>query len=273
MALKPCRECGAKISTEAKSCPKCGAPKPILNKFSSEVSLAEPNLNYFLFFLIFLGTIFFTIKIPDSDFVFQSLIGHRSIITHSILFPFLIYHYYLKKINKPNTYLTIFVIGFFTSIALHLSADLYPKGWKGTAFIKLPGNNSIGEGLSIVWMFINVIFGTYFSSKIFIQLASTKKYFIPYLFLGSLSAIIYSDEDGGDVEAKFFTFIIIFLITFFYVKRKSGRVYLKKKEIVNKKEEKKRRFFGGFWTYLIGTIIIIPSIIFLIVVIIGLFYD
>ena len=26
MALKPCRECGAEISTTAKHCPQCGAP-------------------------------------------------------------------------------------------------------------------------------------------------------------------------------------------------------------------------------------------------------
>jgi len=28
MALKPCRECGVNVSTEAQSCPKCGVPSP-----------------------------------------------------------------------------------------------------------------------------------------------------------------------------------------------------------------------------------------------------
>ena len=28
MALQPCRECGAQVSTEAKSCPHCGVPDP-----------------------------------------------------------------------------------------------------------------------------------------------------------------------------------------------------------------------------------------------------
>ena len=33
MALKPCRECKKKVSTEATTCPSCGAPKPTtLNK-------------------------------------------------------------------------------------------------------------------------------------------------------------------------------------------------------------------------------------------------
>jgi hypothetical protein len=29
MALKPCRECGKQVSTEAKSCPHCGCDKPV----------------------------------------------------------------------------------------------------------------------------------------------------------------------------------------------------------------------------------------------------
>lgn len=28
MALEPCRECGARVSTEAGSCPRCGVPEP-----------------------------------------------------------------------------------------------------------------------------------------------------------------------------------------------------------------------------------------------------
>ena len=32
MALKPCRECNKKVSTEATSCPSCGVPKPTIKK-------------------------------------------------------------------------------------------------------------------------------------------------------------------------------------------------------------------------------------------------
>ena len=32
MALKPCRECKKKVSTEAAACPSCGAPRPTLSK-------------------------------------------------------------------------------------------------------------------------------------------------------------------------------------------------------------------------------------------------
>ena len=32
MALKPCRECGEKVSTEAKTCPNCGKKNPTVGK-------------------------------------------------------------------------------------------------------------------------------------------------------------------------------------------------------------------------------------------------
>jgi len=32
MAIKPCRECGASVSTEAQPCPQCGAPDPTKDK-------------------------------------------------------------------------------------------------------------------------------------------------------------------------------------------------------------------------------------------------
>ena len=32
MALKPCRECKKKVSTEATSCPSCGVPNPTNKK-------------------------------------------------------------------------------------------------------------------------------------------------------------------------------------------------------------------------------------------------
>ena len=161
----------------------------------------EDKKNYFVFLGVYFLS-FLTLNIPDIDQAFLGLLGHRSIITHSILFPYLLYHFFIKKKDKPNDYLIFFVIGFYISIAIHLSADLHPKGWRGTANIKLPGNNSIGEGLSIIWMSLNVIVGTYFSSRLLINISNTKKYLIPYVIVAALIAGIYTAEDGGDEEKK-----------------------------------------------------------------------
>ena len=204
----------------------------------------EIKINYFLFIAVFFGGIVLTLALPDFDQNFKSSLGHRSIITHSILFPYLIYHFYLRKKDEPNVYLVLFIIAFYISIAIHLSADLHPKGWRGTALIKLPGNSSIGEGPSIIWMFLNIIVGTYFSSKLFISIANTKKYFITYLVLGSLSAMMYAVGDGGDEGAKFITFVSIFLITFFVAKKKSGTKAVEQKKVPLKKTKKKEKKTG-----------------------------
>ena len=42
MALKPCRECKKKVSTEAEACPNCGAPHPI---YKTEKQI-EPTFSY-----------------------------------------------------------------------------------------------------------------------------------------------------------------------------------------------------------------------------------
>lgn len=49
--LKPCRECGEKVSTEAKACPKCGANRPTLSKSSAESANAIRQFMVIAFFI------------------------------------------------------------------------------------------------------------------------------------------------------------------------------------------------------------------------------
>jgi len=59
--------------------------------------------------LIFIGILFnasiIGLIFPEIDYLninfFQNFIGHRSILTHSILVPYLFYYYYVKKKHKP----------------------------------------------------------------------------------------------------------------------------------------------------------------------------
>ena len=46
MALKNCRECGKKVSTEAASCPSCGAPNPTFKKSSQPSKPSEGTVMY-----------------------------------------------------------------------------------------------------------------------------------------------------------------------------------------------------------------------------------
>ena len=165
----------------------------------------ENKINYFRFIGALLAGIIIPhiLNIPDIDQNILSPLGHRSIITHSILFPYLMHYFLINKKDNPNPDFIIFIIGFYLSVAMHLSADLYPKGWRGTAFIKLPGNSSIGEGPSIIWMFLNVLVATYFSAILLKRIANIKKYWITYLIIGSGIGLVYAAVDEGEVGQNF----------------------------------------------------------------------
>ena len=46
MALKNCRECNKKVSTEAASCPSCGAPNPTLEKSTQPSKPSDGTVMY-----------------------------------------------------------------------------------------------------------------------------------------------------------------------------------------------------------------------------------
>ena len=100
------------------------------------------EINIFIFFIFLSIGLFIGLIFPDFDQSFQKLLGHRSIITHSILLPYLIYFYQIVKKEKPNNNIVYICIGIFLGIAIHLSADLFPKGWRGYALIKFIGDIS-----------------------------------------------------------------------------------------------------------------------------------
>ena len=43
MALKPCRECNKKVSTEASTCPSCGVPNPMAWCKKNKIKVSRPN--------------------------------------------------------------------------------------------------------------------------------------------------------------------------------------------------------------------------------------
>lgn len=56
MAIKPCRECGAQVSTEAKKCPHCGTETPTTNAaFRQLAGVAAAIVLFFVFYNIFFG--------------------------------------------------------------------------------------------------------------------------------------------------------------------------------------------------------------------------
>ncbi len=181
------------------------------------------------------------LEIPDLDLILIFILGHRSIITHSIILPYLFYKFltkdgkqnfldkYFSKIFTSNKiksdFLDFAYIGFLIGIAIHLCADLFPKAYVGYALIKLPFNISIGAPLSIIWMFGNM----FFALKIAFKKINEKKIdekIKKYIFFGIIIVgIIYIISDSNPIS-KITLMIISFPIIWFYARK--GFKFIKK---------------------------------------------
>ena len=221
----------------------------------------QKEINYFYFLPVLILSFLLGLAFPDVDQMFQSLLGHRSILTHSILLPYLLYIYLEKKEPRVKTIL----IGLLLGIGLHLSADLHPKSWIGFALIKLPFNISIG-GLSPIWIGINAIAALYAAAYFLNLLTNRKLFWISYLVIALVVGITYADAERYNEGSIAITFIVLLFSTFFVAKIKSKKNLIQdnqKIEKVKKKPPKKKK--SRFWVYAIG----IPLAFILLIIILG----
>jgi len=83
-------------------------------------------LTLWFIFVAWVGGIF-----PDFDIHWKPLLGHRSVITHSVLAPLLIVGiFYLPILIVPELWMEIdryFIVIFLLGCALHLLLDLIPS--------------------------------------------------------------------------------------------------------------------------------------------------
>ena len=148
---------------------------------------------------------------------FQNFIGHRSILTHSILVPYLFYFYAKKKHKLNNNVITI-IIGLFLGLALHLTADIYPKNGDENELIKLPGNISVGK-FSFLWISLNTLVSFYISKVLLNKYFNKKYYRTIYLIIGLLLVCIYILFEPYNRIIILFTSTILLLIAYFYDKK------------------------------------------------------
>ena len=180
------------------------------------------KINYFIFLgLIFIGFLI-GLDFPDIDLSYQIALGHRSIITHSILLPYIFYYLFIKKRILYNRFFVLIIIGIFLGIGLHLSADLFPnwsnprifgKGWQGNELIKLPGNIDVGR-LSPIWIGSNALVSLYFAGSCLNNLTKQKPIWITYLIFGSVAGFLYSINELYNNDKIFGVFYITFIFTF-----------------------------------------------------------
>ena len=99
---------------------------------------------------------------PDID-QDTGLLLHRSIVTHGPLVP-------LIAVAIAATSRTIllrwFALGLVVGFAVHLSFDLFPKGWSGFALISIPVYGWTAPWFSATWIAISTILCTYLAIKL-----------------------------------------------------------------------------------------------------------
>ena len=117
-------------------------------------------------YLIFILLTFFCINFPDIDQSLLFILHHRSMVTHSIIVPAILWYFF--KNNKNFTY---FIIPLYMALAIHLSADLFPKSWSGYALIYFPiiKVSFFGDLGSFLWVLANIILACFFSGKILLK--------------------------------------------------------------------------------------------------------
>jgi membrane-bound metal-dependent hydrolase YbcI (DUF457 family) len=145
---------------------------------------------------IFLAGLWLGLWLPDTDLILLPVLHHRSIITHSILIPYLAYLFFSKRIPGE------FVAGLYAGIAIHLSADMLST-MTGFAMIWLPWPIKFPLGpLSIVWMLGNAFLGLFWAIK---MSPNNKKIAFSMVVVVALAYAIFN-------EAAFVPFVVFGLI-------------------------------------------------------------
>jgi len=106
-------------------------------------------------FLFVIGA-FIGLKLPDFDLAFHwwPLIEHRSLLTHGMLIPLLLFATLRQHVvgKQADPRLRLSLMGFLLATAVHLCFDLFPSGWYGMAHIHIPLLGWVGAFPSGIWI-------------------------------------------------------------------------------------------------------------------------
>jgi hypothetical protein len=127
-------------------------------------------------------------------------------------------YYYAKKKHKLNKNVITIIIGLFSGLALHLTADVYTKTGNENELIKLPGNISIGK-FSFLWISLNILVSFYISKVLLNEYFNKKYYRTIYLIIGLLLVCIYVLFESHNRVIILFTSTILLLIAYLYDKK------------------------------------------------------
>ena len=219
------------------------------------------NISIFVFLSIFTAK-----YIPDLDLPKNILgfLGHRSIFTHSILFPYLFYYFFKKK-GEPTELIKFITYSIYFGLSIHFCADLFVKGWRGTSLIIVFGYR-LPDFLSIIWIFGNAVLSMVFANKILFKTKNSKKLNYTYFFLGIPIAFIYFLTDYiGKPAPQFLLFLLIHCLSFYFLIKKSKNILVTKPVTKEAKKEKIQKEKKINYAFVVSIFLVITFITVLII--------
>ncbi len=93
-------------------------------------------------------------RFPDFD-QRADFLTHRSIVTHGLLVPLLLY--FMLGSRRSPAPARLFVAGAALAVAVHLSFDLFPRAWWRHALIHLPAYGWTSPFLSWSWIAVSIV--------------------------------------------------------------------------------------------------------------------
>ncbi len=140
-------------------------------------------------------------KFPDWDFKMK--LQHRSILTHSPLFLFLLLELYQKEKNDTFRF---FIGGFALALTVHFIFDFFPKGWSRGALLHLPvARLPLPAKISKILFMVFIIISAYISLKMI-------NTFEEFIFFGALA--LWTFLKNTIKEEKFFRPCLLFMMIF-----------------------------------------------------------
>ncbi len=143
-------------------------------------------------------------KFPDWDFKLK--LQHRSILTHSPLFLFLLMELYKKERSETFRF---FIAGFALALTVHFIFDFFPKGWSRGALLHIPvARTALPVKISKLLFIASIIVSAYITLKMINS-------FEEYVFFALLA--LWTFLKNTIREEKFFRPCLLFVILFLFM--------------------------------------------------------
>ena len=148
--------------------------------------------SYFAAVLLFAVGLQIGMGFPDLD---QSLplLLHRSLLTHGVLLPLLLFMVLRKQPHdkEPHLALRLFAMGFCLASTVHLSFDLFPRAWRGFALIWIPFYGRASAQFSWIWIGLGCVLCLYLA---LLLVRHALEILLGAVGLGTTFALNYADE-------------------------------------------------------------------------------